>query len=155
MKTATTTPIVITVAQVAKLAQEEFRSYGFRAETPSISQRNGYVTISWERERATGQASFSQKDVQCSVRLFIPQTGTTDGAGKTIQMEPWDIYALPMLLTEVEFWKDSMLKYGVTLSVDYTHWGHTSNGKSLDFWVRRSEQKADAGKLILVKREKE
>jgi hypothetical protein len=155
MKSSTTTPVVITVANIVQLAQEEFRSYGFRAETPSISQRNGYVTISWERERATGQASFSQKDVQCSVRLYVPVTGSTTGAGTTVKMNPWDIYGLPLDLAAEEDWKMSMLAYGVDLSVDYNHWGHSSNGKSRDFWVQRTVEKPNAGQLRLVAREKE
>jgi hypothetical protein len=82
----------LSIKDVMPVITEVLRGHGFKAEDSSISSKNGYVTVSFAPEHATGQAAFHQQWVRCHVQFYCPEEGTTQGSGKTVKRETWELW---------------------------------------------------------------
>lgn len=106
----------VTIAALTELAQNLFRMREFKAESPHIAMRKGFIEVTWQEEYATGQASFSQHKVTVSMGVSRDEWRADDFKA----VNPWQLWALEI----------DPAQTSVKLSVSYTHWDRGSNGWS-------------------------
>lgn len=114
MSTTKQKEVPVTVAVITELVQNYFRAHEFKALSPHISLRKGFIEVKWAEESASGQAAFSQRTVVPSFSLQ-----RDDWHEDSFQnLNPWELWSLGA---------DGL---GIKLSVSYTHWDGGSNGWS-------------------------
>lgn len=67
-----------TVAAMAEIIANHFRTYGFKCEEPRFmtgistpgNRLSGWLVVEWKEEKPTGQAAFSQEQVTCRAKFY-------------------------------------------------------------------------------------
>ncbi len=112
-----------TVQDIADMARDKLRSYGFRCDNMKLSlvverhatETSGRVSVEFDAESATGMAAFSQHMVTPGVKFFLEQVGGMDPE-KTGGWQGDKVDS------------DALRGVGVNLMVHYSHHAGGTNG---------------------------
>ncbi len=121
------------IGDLADRIQGFFRVHGFEAKKPTIEcggreylkegkrvwRSSGYINVSFQEERATGQAGFFIRAITPWFSLYLPEPVYS---AWTEEPSAWVLWNLPVFHEKED--------RPVTLEVRYAHFDCGSNGKS-------------------------